>query len=148
MFGKRKKPSRWAPFNDIPGAIGEFVKAPKSSSPKVKNPEDTLQGKAEELCQELGIRFFRIPKFLVTWLMTNTHTPRVIKGFVAKYFKGFPDLAIFKKSPSGDNIARFIEIKTEVGNPTQGQTIWHRGLNVIVAHGWHETEKAIRSFAA
>lgn len=99
---------------------------------------------AEDLCNALGIRFFRIPDKLLAFL--RVYAPEWTRVFVYSYLSGLPDLMLFVKRPGGDNIVRFIEIKTEAGKLHQSQAKWHSGLNVTVTHGWEETERAIRGF--
>jgi VRR-NUC domain len=124
-----------------------FLKLPtKIKKPKVKATikEKDLQSLAENLCIALGIRFFRIPDKLMGFLAN--YAPPWVRVFVARYFQGVPDLMLFKPIQGGDNVVRFIEIKTEVGKVSQGQSKWHSGLNVHVCYGWEQTEKAIREF--
>jgi hypothetical protein len=118
----------------------------KPKAPKVTIKEKDLQGMAENLALALGIRFFRIPDKLLSFLAH--YAPPWTRVFVARYFAGVPDMLLFKALPDGRNEVRFIEIKTEAGKLSQGQSKWHSGLHVQVCYGWDETEKAIRSFAA
>ena len=119
-------------------------KKPKASKVTIK--EKDLQGMAENLALALGIRFFRLPDSLMGYLAAcNVQWIRV---FISRYLAGVPDLMLFKALPDGRNEVRFIEIKTEAGKLSQGQSKWHSGLHVQVCYGWDETEKAIRSFAA
>ena len=143
---RRGKPSRLEWAAKIPGAIGEVQKASVPKRGKVTIKERDLQAMAEELCDSLGIRFFRIPDTLLANLKNNPSIPMWVRVMVARYFKGVPDLMLFKRSPSGDNITRFIEIKTEAGKVSQGQEHWHRGLDVRVCYGWQEVEESIRGF--
>jgi hypothetical protein len=139
--------AKWAVFNGIPGAIGE-AKRKKEPKAKATIPERELQGMAESLCDALGVRYFRIPDTLLGLLKTGTSIPMWAKVMVAKYFRGVPDLMLFKKDQSnGMNLAMFIEIKTEAGKVSQCQENWHKGLNVRVTRGWKETELAIKEFA-
>ena len=147
------------PFPSTPS--GPIPKPGVRKRPKAKAllPESDLQARAENLCLSLGIRFFRIPDKLQGFLAH--YAPPWVRVFVARYFAGVPDLMLFRpgikvtvkaggeieKQPD-DNFCRFIEIKTEAGKLSQGQSKWHTGLNVIVTYGWPETEKAIRDFAA
>ncbi len=100
---------------------------------------------AEELCEAMGIRIFRIPDKLLAFL--RVYAPEWTRVFVYRYLSGIPDLMLFKRRAEGDNIVRFIEIKTEAGKLHQSQEKWHSGLNVHVTYGWEETEKMIREFA-
>lgn len=118
----------------------------KPKAPKVTIKEKDLQGMAENLALALGIRFFRIPDKLLSFLAH--YAPPWTRIFVARYFAGVPDMLLFKALPDGRNEVRFIEIKTEAGKLSQGQSKWHSGLHVQVCYGWDETEAAIRSFAA
>jgi hypothetical protein len=111
---------------------------------KVTIKEKDLQAMAEELCEAMGIRYFRIPDALLVFL--RTVAPPWTRVFVYRYLSGFPDLVLFKPLPGGRTESRLIEIKTEAGKLHQSQIKWHSGLNVIVAYGWAETEKAIRDF--
>lgn len=113
--------------------------------PKATIKEKDLQGMAEQLCYSLGVRFFRIPDKLLSFLAFAA--PPWTRVFVARYFAGVPDMLLFKKNPAGDNLVRFVEIKTEAGRVHQSQSKWHSGLNVHVTYGWEETEKIIREFA-
>ena len=119
----------------------------KQPRKKALIPEADLQAMAENLCIALGIRFFRIPDKLQAFLAH--YAPAWCRVFVARYFAGTPDLMLFRpygSEENSDNIARFIEIKTEAGKVSQSQAKWHSGLNVHVCYGWEETEKAIRGF--
>jgi len=144
--GKSKKENKWSEMEKAPG----FIKPPgdrkKPRVPKVTIKEKDLQSMAENLCNALGIRFFRIPDKLMKFL--RMFAPPWVRVFVARYFAGIPDLILFKKRESGDNYVRFIEIKTEAGSLHQSQIKWKSGLNVHVTYGWDETEKAIKDFAA
>lgn len=128
-----------------PGAlIPSTRKKPRASKVTIK--ERDLQSMAEELCDAMGIRFFRIPDKLLGFL--KAYAPEWTRVFVYKYLSGLPDMMLFKRQPQGDNVVRFIEIKTEAGKLHQSQEKWHSGLNVIVAYGWPEVEKAIMDFQA
>lgn len=142
-----RKANKWADFDNVEGAIGHKAKTSAAKPKKASEPERDIQARAEALCDTLGIRWFRVPDSLLAALKNNPSIPMWCRAMVARYFKGVPDLMLFKKSEGGDNLTRFIEIKTEVGKVTQGQEHWHRGLNVRVTYGWEETEKAIKEFA-
>lgn len=139
-----KLPARFAMMAKSPGFIAppEKIRRPRASKVTIK--EKDLQAMAENLCDAIGQRFFRIPDKLMGFLAH--YAPAWVRIFVARYLAGTPDLMLFKKHPEGDNIVRFIEIKTEVGKVSQGQSKWHSGLNVTVTYGWPDTEKAIRDF--
>ena len=116
----------------------------KPPAPRVTLKEKDLQAMAENLCHARGIRFFRLPDSLLGYL---ARCPDAwIRVFNSRYLAGLPDLLLFKVRPEGDNIVRFIEIKTEAGRVRQGQEKWHSGMNVHVCRGWAETEKAILDF--
>jgi hypothetical protein len=136
---------RNAMLKGIPGTIAApgVRKQPKASKVTIK--EKDLQGMAENLAIALGIRFFRIPDKLLSFLAN--YAPPWTRVFVARYFAGVPDMLLFKALPDGRNEVRFIEIKTQTGRIHQSQAKWHSGLNVMVCYGWDETEKAIRDFA-
>jgi len=138
-------PNRLALLKDIPGALVPKVKR-KPRAAKVTIKEKDLQAMAENLCIATGRRFFRIPDKLMGFLAH--YAPPWVRVFVARYLAGTPDLMLFAARPEGDNIVRFIEIKTEAGKLHQSQTKWHSGLNVHVCHGWKETEAAILGFEA
>lgn len=124
-------------------ALPSVRKKPKAAKVSIK--EKDLQAMAENLCVALGIRFFRIPDKLLAFLAFAA--PAWTRVFVARYIKGTPDMMLFKPIPGGDNVVRFVEIKTEAGKVSQGQSKWHSGLNVHITYGWPETEQAIRGFA-
>jgi hypothetical protein len=146
MLAKRKRAIRDS-FDKLAKLGGIGLPKPKSvSKPKAKIPEKDIQSMAENLCLSLGIRFFRIPDSLLAWLKMSVGTPMWVKVFISRYFVGVPDLMLFKRLETGDNLVRFIEIKTEAGALTQGQKSWHRGLNIHVCYGWDETKKAIEDF--
>lgn len=142
---RRSKVDRLAWAAKVPGAIGAVQKASVPKRGKVTIKERDLQSMAEDLCDSLGIRWFRIPDKLLAFL--HNFAPQWVRVFVSKYLKGVPDMMLFRKCETGDNIVRLIEIKTEAGKVSQGQRHWHRGLNVHVTYGWQETETAIRDFA-
>lgn len=110
----------------------------------VKLSEKEIQVMAENECIVSGIRFFRIPDKLQSFLAN--YAPVWVRIFVAKYLSGTPDMMLFRKISSGDNLVRFIEIKTEKGKLSESQIKWHHGLNVHVTHGLKETLSAIISF--
>lgn len=112
--------------------------------PKVTIKEKDLQAMAENLCIQLGLRFFRIPDSLLAYL-ARCPDPWV-RVFNGRYLAGTPDLMLFKRNPAGDNVVRFVEIKTEAGKTHQAQEKWHSGLDVRVCFGWKETETAILEF--
>lgn len=129
----------------VPGVqIPSARRKPRASKVTIK--EKDLQSMAEDLCTALGIRFFRIPDKLMAFLAH--YAPAWVRIFVARYLAGVPDLMLFRALPGGKNEVRFIEIKTEAGKVHQSQAKWHSGLNVLVCHGWAETEAAIRNFLA
>ena len=139
------KPNRFALMAKAPGALlPETRKKPRVSKVTIK--EKDLQSMAENLCMALGIRFFRIPDKLLSFLAFAA--PAWTRVFVARYFAGVADLMLFKKRAEGDNLVRFIELKTEAGKLHQSQIKWQSGLNVHVVYGWDETEAAIRNFLA
>ncbi len=140
----RPKPDRNAMLKGIPGTIAAPGPRKQPKASKVTIKEKDLQGMAENLALALGIRFFRIPDKLLSFLAN--FAPPWTRVFVARYFAGVPDMMLFKRLPDGRNEVRFIEIKTEAGKVSQGQSKWHSGLAVIVTYGWDETEKAIRDF--
>lgn len=144
MIKPGKKPKRDDIQSQAPGFIAKPGPRKKPPAPKVTIKEKGLQGMAENLCNALGIRFFRIPNSLLGYL---ARCPVVwIRVFVGRYLAGLPDMLLFKKNEAGDNLCRFVEIKTEAGKVSQGQAEWHSGLNVRVCYGWEEVEKAIREF--
>lgn len=116
----------------------------KPRAPKVAIKEKDLQAMAEDLCIAKGIRFFRLPDSLLAYLARCSDT--WVRVFNSRYLAGTPDLMLFAPRAEGDNIVRFIEIKTEAGKVSQGQSKWHSGLKVNVCHGWQETEDAILGF--
>jgi hypothetical protein len=135
--------------------FSELAKAPgvslppgrrKAAAARVTVKEKDLQAMAENLCLSRGIRFFRLPDSLLAYL---ARCPDAwIRVFNGRYLAGVPDLMLFKARPEGDNVVRFVEIKTEAGKVRQGQAKWHSGLQVHVCHGWAETERAILDFEA
>jgi VRR-NUC domain len=139
-----KKVSRSDIQSQAPGFIAKPGPRKKPPVPKVTMKERDIQGLAENLCNSLGIRFFRLPDSLLGYLARCTVV--WIRVFVGRYLAGLPDILLFKKNPAGDNICRMIEIKTEAGKLSQGQIKWHSGLNVHVCYGWDETEAAIMAF--
>jgi hypothetical protein len=140
-----KHPARLAQMANIPGALlPEVRRKPRASKVTIK--EKDLQSMAENLCLALGIRFFRIPDKLLSFLAFAA--PAWTRVFVARYFAGVPDLMLFRALPEGKNEVRFIELKTEAGKIHQSQAKWRSGLNVQVCYGWAETEAAIRNFLA
>lgn len=110
----------------------------------VAMPEKDLQVMAEELCNALGIRFFRIPDKLLGFL--RMHAPIWVRVFTARYLSGVPDMMLFKTFDVNRNEVLFLEIKTEAGKLSLNQLKWHSGLNVYVTYGWKQTEKVIRDF--
>lgn len=111
---------------------------------KATIPERELQGMAEELCQTLGIRFFRIPDKLLAYL--RTYAPTWTRVFVYRYLSGLPDMMLFRALSNGRNEVLFLEIKTEAGELSLNQKKWHSGLNVKVAYGWDEVKRTISEF--
>lgn len=133
-------------FKGVSGAIVEATKQTrKAPKRKATEPEKDIQARAEDLCDALGIRWFRIPDKLLSFLAWGA--PSWTRVFVARYLAGTPDLMLFRKCESGDNVVRFIEIKTEAGKVQPNQEKWHRGLDVRVCYGWQEVEKEIIDFA-
>jgi len=140
-----KKVSRSDIQAQAPGFIAKPGPRKKPPAPKVTIKEKDLQAMAENLCNSLGIRFFRLPDSLLGYL---ARCPVVwIRVFVGRYLAGLPDMILFKKSPNGDNICRMIEIKTEGGRVSQGQAKWHSGLDVKVCYGWTAVEVEIVTFS-
>jgi len=139
-----KQSDSYTEISKLPSFIPKPKKKLSKSTPKVKIKERDIQQMAEDLCDSLGIRFFRIPDKLMGFLAN--FAPVWVRVFVSRYLRGVPDLMLFKRLETGDNIVRFIEIKTEAGKVSQGQTNWHMGLNVKVCYGWEETKKEIESF--
>ena len=83
---RRSKPSRLAWAAKVPGAIGEVQKASVPKRGKVTIKERDLQAMAEELCDSLGIRFFRIPDTLLANLKNNPSIPMGARVVVRKDF--------------------------------------------------------------
>jgi hypothetical protein len=101
-------------------------------------------GSLRPAAQGAGLRGVGIPDMLLGYL---AQCPDAwVRVFNGQYLAGVPDLMLFKKSPAGDNVVRFVEIKTEAGRLHQSQEKWHSGLDVKVCYGWVETEKAILEF--
>lgn len=142
---RTRKPNRLALMAQAPGFLAPPGARRKPKAPRVTIKEKDLQAMAENLCLALGIRFFRIPDKLMAFLAH--FAPPWVRIFVARYLSGVPDLMLFRPLPDGRNEVRFVEIKTEAGKVSQGQSKWHSGLNVSVTYGWDQTEKAIREFA-
>ena len=134
---------RWSELRKIPGSLTPTTRR-KPKAPRVTVKEKDLQAMAENLCIARGIRFFRLPDSLLAYLASCMVA--WVRVFVGRYLAGVPDLMLFKPRPEGDNLVRFIEIKTEAGKVHQSQAKWHSGLNVQVCYGWAETEKAILDF--
>lgn len=145
MRVSKREANRWSELAKAPGVSLPTTRR-KPRAPKVTLKEKDLQARAENLCLARGIRFFRLPDSLLGYL---ARCPDAwVRVFNGRYLAGLPDLLLFKPRPHGDNIVRFIEIKTEAGKLHQSQSKWHSGLNVHVCHGWQETEKAILDFEA
>jgi hypothetical protein len=123
-------------------ALPGMRKKPRAAKVTIK--EKDLQAMAENLCLAMGIRFFRIPDKLLAFLAFAA--PSWTRVFVARYLKGLPDMLLFKKTSHGLNFCKMIEIKTEAGKLSAGQTAWHFGLSVHTTYGWEATEKAIKDF--
>ena len=141
---KAKKVSRSDIQAEAPGFIAKPGPRKKPKAPAVTIREKDLQAMAESLCNAREIRFFRLPDSLLGYL---ARCPVVwIRVFVSRYLSGLPDLLLFKPIPGGDNVVRFIEIKTEAGKLHQSQIKWQSNLNVITTFGWEETEAAIMGF--
>ncbi len=134
---------RWSEMKKAPGvSIPQPRRKPKA--PRVTVKEKDLQAMAENLCIARGIRFFRLPDSLLGYL---ARCPDAwIRVFCSRYLAGTPDLMLFKPRPEGENLVRFLELKTEAGKVSQGQAKWHSGLEVRVCRGWDETERAILEF--
>ena len=141
---KLGKPDRHSIQSATPGFIAKPGPRKQPKTPKVTLKEKDIQSLAENLCNAIGQRFFRLPDSVLGYL---ARCPDVwIRVFNGRYLAGLPDMILFKKSPAGDNICRFIEIKTEAGKVHQSQSKWHSALNVMVCRGWAETEAAILDF--
>lgn len=143
MRVSKRDAGRFAELAKIPGAILPKTRR-KPPAPRVTIKEKDLQAMAENLCLARGIRFFRLPDSLLGYLARCPDT--WIRVFNSRYLAGLPDLLLFKRNPAGDNIVRFIEIKTEAGKVRQGQEKWHSGMDVRVCRGWEETQKEILDF--
>jgi hypothetical protein len=138
------KSDRYSILASLPNYLAKPGNKKQPRNPRVTIKERDIQSMSENLCHSLGIRFFRIPDTLLTYL--KAFAPEWTRVFIYRYLSGVPDMMLFKKSPNGDNICRFIEIKTEAGKIHQSQAKWHSGLNVHVCYGWEQTEKAIKEF--
>jgi hypothetical protein len=145
MRVSKRQFDRFSEMKKAPGAILPTTRR-KPKAAKVTLKEKDIQARAENLCNALGIRFFRIPDALMRYLAYCSD--QWVRVFISRYLSGTPDLMLFKPRAEGDNIVRFIEIKTEAGKLSQGQSKWHSGLKVHVCYGWEETEKVIREFQA
>jgi len=137
------KPNRLAWTRQLPKAIGAPAKK-RTPKRKVTAKERDVQAMAEEYCQLRGVRFFRLPDALNRWLMG--FAPASIRVFCARYLAGLPDMLLFRKLSSGDNICRMLEIKREDGKVSQSQKKWHQGLDVRVPRGWDQVKKEIDEF--
>ena len=115
---RTRKADRLSLMAKMPGFIAPPGARKKPRAPKVTIKEKDLQGMAENLALALGIRFFRIPDKLLSFLAH--YAPPWTRVFVARYFAGVPDMLLFKALPDGRNEVRFIEIKTEAGKLSQG----------------------------
>ncbi len=143
---KKEIAQRFGLLAQAPGALIPKPKAKGTSRPKkATEPEASIQGRAEALCASLGLRFLRFPDAAYKALFASEGVPTFLKVLVARYLKGAPDMTILK--PCGRyNLALCLEIKTEQGDTSKAQEQWARDVNVTVAHGWQETETAIREF--
>lgn len=126
-------------------AFPKIRKPRKPANPKVSEPEITLQERAEELCDLLGLRYTHVPGNLQRYLRMGA--PAHIAAIASRAFKGQPDLCIYKRGNGEWADCLLLEIKTEAGTLSQGQRNWHKGLPVHVTHGWADTEAVIRRFA-
>lgn len=140
---RKAKVDRFALQRKVAGFLGSPT-GKKSRVPKATIKEKDLQSMAENLCISLGIRFFRIPDSLLAFLARSPDA--WVRVFNGRYLAGVPDLMLFRRNPAGDNVVRFVEIKTEAGKTHQAQEKWHSGLDVRVCFGWVETERAILDF--
>jgi hypothetical protein len=145
MICRARKLDRHSLMAKAPGFIAPPGARKRPRLSKVTIKEKDLQAMAEDLCNAMGIRWFRIPDKLLSFL--SFAAPPWTRVFVARYFAGVPDLMLFRALPGGKNEVRFIEIKTEAGKLHQSQTKWHSGLNVEVCYGWESVERAIKGFA-
>jgi hypothetical protein len=90
--------------------------------------EEALQRQCEQYLRARKIDFVRIPDWIYRLVTSN---PKLRK-WISQYFKGLPDLMIFRQWKSPYNLALFVELKKKGGQLSQGQEALGRRLNVLV----------------
>jgi hypothetical protein len=90
--------------------------------------EDALQRQCEQYLRARKIDYIRIPDWIYRLVINS---PKLRK-WVSQYFKGLPDLMIFRLWSSPYNLALFVELKKKGGQLSQGQEALGRRLNVLV----------------
>lgn len=87
------------------------------NSKKSRVPENVLQQQAEQLLDNMGIVYIRIPDQVYKLCSPRSSVPAWGKQLISKYLKGLPDLTLLFQS------GRFkcIELKTNIGKLSIGQ---------------------------
>lgn len=120
------------------------------SKPKQKAEvsEKVLQEKAEKLLDSLGLKWEHIPESVSRGIYWSQEQ-KTRKDY-SSYLTGSPDLKVWHPlQESNYNLSLVLELKTELGQLSQGQKNWIREapVNVQVCKGWQEIKKEIIDFS-
>ena len=99
-----------------------------NSRPTTRKLRDEPQRQCEQYLRVRKIDYIRIPDWIYRLVTSN---PKLRK-WISQYFKGLPDLMIFRQWSSPYNLALFVELKKKGGQLGQGQEALGRRLNVLV----------------
>jgi len=108
--------------------------------------ENELQKQCEELLKRLDVPYIRIPETITRLASYNSPIPIGIKRIISEYFKGLPDLIIFRKDNNSYNTALFVELKSKKGKLSNAQLDWSERLNVHVCYSFEAFVDLLNQF--
>ena len=136
-------------FKGIAGTLPRSIKKKRQAKDNDFAPEKELQKYAEDLCDELGIQFIRIPDKVYQVIFGGQRVSLKDKKHIKDYIAGLPDLTLIKRSKRGKyNISHCLELKTKASTSKlrQGQKTFLHSLKHAVPRTKDEIKTEIMKF--
>lgn len=118
----------------------------------IYHDEASLQRQAESYLDHLYLEYYRVPDGVYKLLFGGKdgkyfiEIPEHIRSLFSSFFKGVPDLTIFKNSDFPECRALRIEFKTKTGKQTQSQKKRAAKAHVVVVRSFDHFKQLVDDF--